>query len=1465
MSERSFTSVGTSVASRSRRDVARTASGEPSNLRVALVADVRSDSKCAVAAPGTVFAASSDGPIRAYETATGAARDFIDRERDKPVSCMALVNNGSDLWVGGAAGDLTVFSARSPVDGGFAPRGAIKSKPFLAHDKGVHVVLNVRDRYVVTGGADFQTRVWSCDGKPACASHHHSGAVKCAIDFAPDPFDATLPPAVWTGASDGKVFAWDDVEGTGAMKESGGRFLSGASAAGVSAMCAHPDGHEAWVGYDDGRLRVFARQNGFVKNDARTMHSKAVTALVPMGDHVWSGGGDHLLCAWDAKTKSCAYILPDQGGFIRGGVVAGWGAWFLTPKKIRVWASDGGERYARKKRKEAENALEEARSDAAKLRGELEESEARSKMAAETSAGESARTRADLEKANDARAETEAALARAEEALKEATREREKRSRESAHAVEKLEAELAELRQDLETREKSSSELAAAKDALRDEATARHRAALERATEEKLRAVEAANERHGASLEAANAAARKEREMLRDELREAEAAKARALEEAAKAARAEAERRAEAFKTERENAERRERERRDQADEAERRAKAEAEALRSKLEASERRSAEEAKKAQDALAEERERLAAAETKAENLSAEVDKTRKDAKKEAKKKGKDAEDLTKKLHAANDAKTEAEADAAQAKARLAEAEKNARRAEAELTEARDASRKAKDDAAGASRAADESRRALEATLEATEAKLEALEAESKATIEALRRDADLNATVAKDAAESAERRCAAAEAAANVARDALAEKTRETEAFAERVAAAEFRAASAEEAQLDAEQSASAEMHALETRLEGALEAAEAARDEADRARDRARRAEDDKSLADDATEDARGEAGKDAALRVAAEAERAEAEERAAQAVRAREEAEARAEEAEEAAKAAEAKSAMALEDASRTMAAAEDLKRAASAARGEGEDAGKLEKKLREALEELEKSREAQVAMDEDLNGAERAMAEAEREIDDLKKQLALARSAVAPWGGAAPSSQKAALEPNHEEIFELKRRISNLQAEVNLAEIDKEKLRQLREAAESRRMEAEARFANAEVECARSRAAIQRIASLEKDLQRAVAAKEAGDEKHHAELRAVTSEAEHMNSKLEAELRFVLSQLERKREKKRQHKAQAVDLAHKLKAAVQIAKDTASDAEKAIAHAEAESQRKASRQLRETREESERNAANAAASASAAAQLAEALEKKRGKKKQYKSDLEHSRAVFERAREESRRAKASLVAANKLRESERSVAEAALARQAAEHETRAEALSTRVRELEAALKHAARDYKRVVSDVAPTKVALGRSEQTSEQIRLENLGLAQGLKRAEEAARTHERDAAEARRLLIEAERRFQLELEKNRRAWEQTSRGEYMGFDPYVDQGAVDGPKPGAAGRHAAKGDETIDDAPLYAGKGLDPSNVRPAGMSSEHLEAVARRERENAFHAKRQKDLGFGERAEYLDYDA
>ena len=89
------------------------------------------------------------------------------------------------------------------------------------------------------------------------------------------------------------------------------------------------------------------------------------------------------------------------------------------------------------------------------------------------------------------------------------------------------------------------------------------------------------------------------------------------------------------------------------------------------------------------------------------------------------------------------------------------------------------------------------------------------------------------------------------------------------------------------------------------------------------------------------------------------------------------------------------------------------------------------------------------------------------------------------------PRRQRCNPGTNHEEIWELKRRISNLVAELQLAEIDKEKLRQLREAAETRRMEAEARYANAEVEVARSRAAINRIASVSRRICNARCAKE--------------------------------------------------------------------------------------------------------------------------------------------------------------------------------------------------------------------------------------------------------------------------------------------------------------------------------------------------------------------------------------
>ena len=90
-------------------------------------------------------------------------------------------------------------------------------------------------------------------------------------------------------AQDGKVLMWGDTKGDCFISESEGKMLVGASKAGVTAMCAHPDDAEAWVGYDDGRMRVFARNDGMVKNDMQRWGAVVVQANTRGVTHVLNG------------------------------------------------------------------------------------------------------------------------------------------------------------------------------------------------------------------------------------------------------------------------------------------------------------------------------------------------------------------------------------------------------------------------------------------------------------------------------------------------------------------------------------------------------------------------------------------------------------------------------------------------------------------------------------------------------------------------------------------------------------------------------------------------------------------------------------------------------------------------------------------------------------------------------------------------------------------------------------------------------------------------------------------------------------------------------------------------------------------------------------------------------------------------------------------------------------------------
>ena len=160
-----------------------------------------------------------------------------------------------------------------------------------------------------------------------------------------------------------------------------------------------------------------------------------------------------------------------------------------------------------------------------------------------------------------------------------------------------------------------------------------------------------------------------------------------------------------------------------------------------------------------------------------------------------------------------------------------------------------------------------------------------------------------------------------------------------------------------------------------------------------------------------------------------------------------------------------------------------------------------------------------------------------------------------------------------------------------------------------------------------------------------------------------------------------------------------------------------------------------------------------------------------------------------------------------------------------------------------------------------------------------ENARLAHAASRLEDDAKRHketaarfESDLAATRAALRKAEEEFAQRLARDRRAWEQAaaSRGEYVEFDPYGDRGDRDGrPKrPPKGGRDENEAERRGDD-PATIPLGDSPKRrdatdreMRPAGMSSAHLERVAMREKNK--YAQRQRDLAMGVRAEYLVED-
>eukprot|EP00854_Cymbomonas_tetramitiformis_P017508 gene17508-20845_t len=294
------------------------AASSEKNLSVALVAELSGDIKCASHQSGQVFTAESAGPLRSYNSTTGLPALFADRERDKAVTALACVKG--ELWAGTATGDLAVYNLAN---------GELVVKPFLAHKDGVFCITAAHTgdgAVVVTGGADFQVKVWGPGGAPWASSGQHHGAVKSLLWLSADAV-LGVPGALWSGSADAVLFEWADANGDmklGNAAAEGRALKSGGStgaAPGVSSLCYVSTTNEVWAGYDDGKMRAWPRQGGSATASAAEMasHKGTVSSIAVMGVHVWSAGADRALL----------------GGYVRCCLRVGWALWAFNSKNIK--------------------------------------------------------------------------------------------------------------------------------------------------------------------------------------------------------------------------------------------------------------------------------------------------------------------------------------------------------------------------------------------------------------------------------------------------------------------------------------------------------------------------------------------------------------------------------------------------------------------------------------------------------------------------------------------------------------------------------------------------------------------------------------------------------------------------------------------------------------------------------------------------------------------------------------------------------------------------------------------------------------------------------------------------------------------------------------------------------------------------------------------------------------------------
>lgn len=278
----------------------------------------------AIAAHGSLLAAASDnGTLRIWDTATGKLRRTVAGDDEYIMNAMAIAGDGSWLACVGDDETVRIWDACT---------GQVRHVLTGHTDEANAVAIAPDGSWLVSAGDDQTVRIWdACTGQIRHVLTGHTRGV-VAVAIAPD--------GSWLASAgvDQTVRIWDAF--TGAPRHA----LTGPGGL-VHAVAIAPDGRWLAGACADGTVCIWDVFTGRIRHTL-TGHTDAVlsVAIAPDGSWLASASPDQTVRIWDASTGHNSDTLPSRTYEASSVAIAPDGSWLAANADgaVGLWNVSGG-------------------------------------------------------------------------------------------------------------------------------------------------------------------------------------------------------------------------------------------------------------------------------------------------------------------------------------------------------------------------------------------------------------------------------------------------------------------------------------------------------------------------------------------------------------------------------------------------------------------------------------------------------------------------------------------------------------------------------------------------------------------------------------------------------------------------------------------------------------------------------------------------------------------------------------------------------------------------------------------------------------------------------------------------------------------------------------------------------------------------------------------------------------------